>query len=185
MQVPPIEQGDARSPFDAMGHYHRRISRVLVGLEALAAEAAATPPPDLPVRVQEVVSALDADLGMHMADEESDIFPAVLAAAGSQARRAQAFALISALLVEHRELAERWHALRVPLLALGSGIAVGFPAADASDFIIRLRVHLEREDFELSELLRLLDPALSRRIATAIATRHAVEEGLEKGPGSN
>jgi iron-sulfur cluster repair protein YtfE (RIC family) len=174
MPVPPIEQGDESPPFDAMGHYHRRIARVLVGLEALAAEAAATPPPDLPGRIHDVVLALDADLGMHMADEESDIFPTVLAAAGSQARRAQAFALVSALLVEHRELAERWHALRVPLLALGSGINVGFPAEAAQDFIARLRTHLEREDFELGELLRLLDPALSRKIATAIAARHEI-----------
>ncbi len=56
---------------------------------------------------------------MHVSDEEKDVFPALLAAADSPARRAQAFELVSRLLVEHRELAELWHALRVALQPSG------------------------------------------------------------------
>ena len=43
----------------------------------------------------------------------------------------------------------------------------------ARDFIIRLRVHIEREEFELGELLHVLDPDRSRKIGIAIAERHA------------
>lgn len=173
MPVPPIDEGGANTPLTALGQCHQCIARMLVRLEAVTAEATVAPPADLPSRAHALVAELDAAMGVHMVDEESDMFPAVLAAADSPARRAQAFELVSALLVEHREMAEKWHALRIALMALGGGIAIAFPADAARDFIARLRVHLEREDFELNELLRILDPARSRAIAITIAERHA------------
>ncbi len=173
MQVPPIDEGGAETPLAALGQCHECIARMLARLEAVTAEAATAPPSDLPQRAHAIVTELDEAMGVHMVDEEQDMFPAVLAAADSPARRAQAFALVSALLVEHREMAEQWHALRISLLALGGGIAIPFPTQAARDFINRLRVHLEREDFELNELLRILDPARSREIAITIAERHA------------
>ena len=183
MPVPPIDEGGAISPLAALGPCHSCIAEMLQRLEAVAAEAAATPVPDLPERAHALVAELDAAMGVHMVDEEDDMFPAVLAAADSPARRAQAFALVSALLVEHREMAEQWHALRISLLALGSGVAIPFPTDVARDFIVRLRAHLEREDFELSELLRILDPARAREIAGSIADRHAEAcKGIGKCP---
>jgi hypothetical protein len=173
MQVPPVEEGGALTPLAALGLCHECIARMLERLEVVTAEAAAAPPSDLPARAHALVADLDEAMGVHMVDEESEMFPAVLAAADSPARRGQAFALVSALLVEHREMAEQWHALRISLLALGGGIAIAFPTEAARDFIARLRVHLEREDFELSELLRALDPARAREIASAISLRHA------------
>jgi len=164
--------GDAPSALDALGWHHRRIAATLRDLEALAADAAKGDIPGLPARVPPVVTAIDEDLGVHIDDEEQDIFPAVLAASGSPARTSQAFALVAALLVEHRELAEQWHELRVRLLAAAGGLAAPFPVAPARDFAQRLRVHAEREDFELAELVRLLDPERARHVAAAIAARH-------------
>lgn len=173
MPVPPTDEGGANSPLAALGPCHPCIAQMLQRLEAVAAEIGATPPPDLPARAHALVAELDVAMGVHMVDEETDMFPALLAAADSPARREQAFALVSGLLVEHREMAEQWHAVRVPLLALGGGVALPFPADVARDFIARLRAHLEREDLELNELLRILDPARAREIAGTIAHRHA------------
>ena len=173
MQALPTHQDGAPTLLEGLGQCRRCIEGMLRRLEAVVGEAQAAPSTDLPARAHALVAELDEAMGVHMVDEEEDIFPALLAAADSPARRAQAFALVSALLVEHRELAEHWHALRIPLLALGGGVAIGFPEPAARDFLVRLRVHLEREDFELGELLRLLDPALARDIGLAISARHA------------
>ena len=100
MQVPPIDEGGAETPLAALGQCHQCIARMLARLEAVTAEAATAPPSDLPQRAHAIVTELDEAMGVHMVDEEPDMFPAVLAAADSPARRAQAFALVSALLVK-------------------------------------------------------------------------------------
>ena len=176
MQEPQTEPTGAPSPREALGQCHLCIAVMLDRLEALAAELAGPLPgatPDgLPDRARALVAEIDEALGVHMADEETDVFPAVLAAADSPARRAQAFELVSSLLVEHRELAELWHALRIPLLALGSGVTVAFPGGTAADFLVLVRRHLEREGIELAEIVGVIDPARAQEIAVAIAHRH-------------
>lgn len=176
MQDPQTDPTGAPSPREAMGLCHRCVAGMLARLEALAASLAPDAPPapaaDLPDRARALVAEIDEALNVHVVDEEADIFPAVLAAADSPARRAQAFELVSSLLVEHRELAELWHALRIPLLALGGGVAVAFPGGTAAGFLVRMRAHLEREDLELAELMGVLDPERTRQIGAAIAHRH-------------
>jgi hemerythrin-like domain-containing protein len=167
----------ASSPREALGQCHRCIADMLARLEGLVSELArapAAPPPELADRARQLVAELDEALGVHMVDEECDVFPAVLAASQSPARHAQAFELVSSLLVEHRELSELWHALRVALLALGGGMAVAFPAGTAADFLVRVRSHLEREEVELAEILGTIGPARSGEIVASIAHRHDV-----------
>lgn len=174
MQTPQTDPSGAPSPREALGQCHRCIAGMLGRLEALAAELSGPGPgpADLPDRARALVAEIDEALNVHVLDEEADIFPAVLAAADSPARRAQAFELVSSLLVEHRELAELWHALRIPLLALGSGVAVALPDGTAADFLLRLRRHLDREDVELAEIMGVVDPTRTRDIAVSIAHRH-------------
>jgi hypothetical protein len=157
------DQDATPSPREALGLCHRCIAGMLDRVEALAAELA---------EGSALVSEIDEALNVHVTDEESDVFPAVLAAADSPARRAQAFSLVSSLLVEHRELAELWHALRIAFLALGGGVSVAFPGGTAADFLVRARAHLEREDLELGDLMGIVDRGRSREIAIAIANRH-------------
>jgi hypothetical protein len=172
----PNEPGGAPSPREALAMCHRCIAQMVGRLEALAHEivaaAPATPPAEVAGRARDLVAEIDEALGVHVADEEADVFPAVLAAADSPARRAQAFELVSSLLVEHRELAELWHALRIPLLGLGGGVAVPFPGGTAADFLMRLQRHLDREDVELADLMGVVSPERSRQISLAIAHRH-------------
>ena len=176
MAEPQNEVTGVSSPREALGQCHRCIAGMLDRLEALASElaapAAATPPADQPQRARTLVAEIDEALNVHMIDEETDILTAVLAAAHSPARRAQSFELVSSLLVEHRELAELWHALRIALLALGSGVSVAFPGGTAADFLLRIRRHLEREDLELTELMGVIDAARMRTIGIAISHRH-------------
>ncbi len=163
----------APSPREALGQCHQCIARMLDRLDALAGVlAAGGGAPIVPANVRALVAELDEALAVHTADEETDVFPALLASADSPARRAQAFELVSFLLVEHRELAELWHALRVPLLALGGGVAVAFPGGTAADFLLRARGHLARETGELAELMGVLDPRRSREIGVSLAARH-------------
>jgi len=176
MPDPQKEPNGTPSPRAALGLCHRCIAGMLGRLEALAAELAVPAPgaPDagLVDRARTLVAEIDEAFRVHMDDEEADIFPALLAACDSPARRAQAFELVSQLLIEHRELAELWHALRIPLLALGGGVAVAFPGETAADFLGRLRAHLEREEGELADLMGVIDASRSQTIAVSIAHRH-------------
>jgi hypothetical protein len=176
MQDLPKETGGAPSPREALAMCHRCIGQMVGRLEAIAHEIVAaapqSPPADLAERARALVSDIDEALGVHVADEEADVFPAVLAAADSPARREQAFELVSSLLVEHRELSELWHALRIPLLGLGGGVAVPFPGGTAADFLMRLQRHLDREGVELADLLGVVGADQSRRISLSIAHRH-------------
>jgi hypothetical protein len=170
------EPDDADTPRAALGLCHRCIGGMLERLQALAAEvsqlAESPPPPGLADRARALIAEIDEAMTVHIADEESDIFPALLAACDSPARRAQAFELVSSLLVEHREMAELWHALRIALLALGSGVAVAFPGGTAADYLVRVRAHLERENLELADLMGVIEAPRARQISVAIAHRH-------------
>lgn len=160
----------------ALGLCHRCIGGMLDRLDALAAEIAAaatgTPAAALADRARTLVAELDEAMAVHIADEESDIFPALLATCDAPARRAQAFELVSSLLVEHREMAEHWHALRIALLAIGSGIAVSFPGGTAASYLALSRAHVAREELELADLMRVIDAPRTQTIAVAIAHRH-------------
>ncbi|HEX4944371.1 MAG TPA: hemerythrin domain-containing protein [Usitatibacteraceae bacterium] len=176
MPVPQTEPTGAPSPREALAQCHLCIAAMLTRLGSIEGELVrtlpGTPAPDLPDRVRALVAEIDEALSVHIADEEADVFPALLAAAESPARRAQAFELVSSLLVEHREIAELWHALRIALLAAGGGVYIAYPGGTAADFLLRVLGHLERERTELAELMEVLDTAKSRAIAISIAHRH-------------
>ena len=176
MPQPQTEPNGAPSPRNALGLCHRCIAGMLDRLDALVVEIAAaatgTPEAALADRARTLVAELDEAMAVHIADEESDVFPALLAACDSPARRAQAFELVSSLLVEHREMAEHWHALRIALLAIGSGVAVSFPGGTAASYLTLARAHVAREELELADLMRVIDGPRTQRIAVAIAHRH-------------
>ncbi len=176
MPEPTAAPPGADSARAALGLCHRCIGGMLDRLDALVVEIAAaatgTPEAALADRARTLVADLDEAMAVHIADEEADVFPALLAACDSPARRAQAFELVSSLLVEHREMAEHWHALRIALLAIGSGVAVSFPGGTAASYLTLARAHVAREELELADLMRVIDAPRTQRIAVAIAHRH-------------
>ncbi len=175
MQERQTETGGAPSSREALGQCRRCVAAMLDRLEELAGDLLAlaqAPAPEHAERARALVGELDEALNLHVADEEKDVFPAVLAAADSPARRAQAFELVSSLLVEHRELAELWHALRVTLLAVAGGVSAALPGGTTADFLVRMRAHLDREESELIVVMGMIDSAPSQEIAVSIAKRH-------------
>ena len=111
----------------------------------------------------------------HHADEEVDLFPALLESmAGSDAVCLRQ--LVAALTAEHRELELRWRRIRVVL----ERVVAGQPAsldADAVQALVELyQRHIEREDGELLPLAaRLLDDALQDRVGHAMRRRRGVD----------
>ncbi len=112
----------------------------------------------------------------HHADEEQDLFPALLEAmAGSDAvcirnmmRRVQ---------TEHRELEARWRELREALQALQAGNAAALREALVQDFIAAYTAHIDYEQAEVLPMAeRLLDDEQLQRIGRAMRERRGVTE---------
>ena len=171
---PPPETAPpaAGNPLALLASYHDCIGHLLTHLEDLLADGRHDPKEREAV-ARDILTGFDCALHVHLDDEEDDVFPAILAAAESPARRAQAFELVSSLLVEHREMAELWTGLRVALGALGHGVALPFPELTARRFLDLCRRHLEREEREVGDLARQIPPARLEQVVMSIARRHA------------
>lgn len=169
-EIPPSPAGTALALLSA---YHECMGNLLVHLEDLLADGMRDPGAREAV-ARDILTGFDCALHVHLDDEEDDVFPAILAAAESPARRAQAFELVSSLLVDHREMAELWTGLRVSLGALGGGIALPFPELTARRFLDLCRQHIEREERELGDLARRIPPMRLAQVAGSIERRHQV-----------
>jgi hemerythrin-like domain-containing protein len=114
----------------------------------------------------------------HHADEEVDLFPALIESmAGSDAVCLRE--LTASLSAEHRELEQRWRALRRRLQQLALGHASTLTDEDVHDFIGLYQRDIAREEAELLPMAaRLLSDAELDRIGLAMrARRGAFEPG--------
>ena len=110
----------------------------------------------------------------HHADEEDDLFPALLEAmAGSDAVCIRA--LTDGLRAEHRALEARWRRLRERLTHIAAGHSAELPASEVQDFVAAYTAHIEKEDSELLPLAtRLLSDADITRVGTAMRVRRGI-----------
>ena len=110
----------------------------------------------------------------HHADEEDDLFPALLEAmAGSDAVCIRA--LTEGLRAEHRALEARWHRLRERLTQIAAGHSAELPAAEVQDFVAAYTTPIDKEDSELLPLARrLLSDADISRVGTAMRVRRGI-----------
>ena len=110
----------------------------------------------------------------HHADEEEDLFPALLEAmAGSDAVCVRA--LTDSLRIDHRTLEALWHDLRESLSQIANGQAVDLPAAQVQAFVTAYTRHIEKEDAELLPLAtRLLSDADIARVGKAMRVRRGI-----------
>jgi len=109
----------------------------------------------------------------HHADEESDLFPSLLAAAG--ARASGVGDLVKRLCADHRVLEGQWAALRAVLHPLSSGEAVALPQTLVEGFVTRYREHIALEEAQLLPRATALLPAATLSlIGTAMAARRGV-----------
>jgi len=120
---------------------------------------------------QSLLRYFDGPALYHHADEEQDLFPALLeSVAGSDATCLRG--LFDRLSTEHRQLESQWQRLRPLLLQLLEGEAPELPMQDIQTFIDGYAGHLQCEDQELLPLAhRLLDHASLEQIGNAMRRR--------------
>lgn len=174
-------------PLEMLAACHDRIDQQCATLARLqghlAAHGADSAARDAAARVMRYFDTAARD---HHADEEVDLFPALIESmAGSDAVCLRA--MTAALTREHRELEQRWRSLRSVL----TQVVAGHPAALASnavaDFIGLYQRHIAHEEAELLPMAqRLLSDAELDRIGRAMRERrgvHITESSTAAAPG--
>ena len=160
------------APLDMMSSCHDRMRRQCRTLARLA-QHVASQGADAQAReaAAGVLRYFDTAAVHHHADEERDLFPALLESmAGSDAVCLRA--LTEGLAADHRRLEALWRGLRAALGEIAQGVTAALPETQAQAFIQAYQEHLQREDDELLPLARRLlgDDAL-RQLGQAMQRR--------------
>jgi hemerythrin-like domain-containing protein len=111
----------------------------------------------------------------HHADEEQDLFPALIESmAGSDAVCLRK--LTTGLAAEHRELEARWQRVRAALERVVAGDSVLLEAAGVQMLVDLYRRHIEREEGELLPMAaRLLSDEDLDRVGRAMRERRGID----------
>jgi hypothetical protein len=159
-------------PVASLSACHRRLLQQCGSLRGLAAqlnERGADPPAREAAGA--VMRTFDSAAHHHHADEELDLFPALIESmAGSDAVCLRE--LTEALTAEHRELQQRWHALRAALERAGRGDTAALNVDAVEAFVGLYQRHIAREEAELLPMAqRLLNDDELQRIGSAMRAR--------------
>jgi len=164
-------------PLEMLSACHGRVERQCLTLLRLVPHLAANGP-DQAAReaAQNVMRYFDTSARHHHADEEEDLFPALLQSAPATGL-AQARELVDALRAQHRELEQYWAQLRPQL----EGVALGTQARLDADEVARLvdlyRSHIAREEAELLPLAAgLLGVARLDAVGRAMRLRRGIQD---------
>jgi hemerythrin-like domain-containing protein len=165
------------APLEMLAACHGRVHKQCETLGRLAAHL---PTHGSDTAAQQAATAVmryfDTAARDHHADEEEDLFPALLEAmAGSDAVCLRA--LTEGLVAEHRLLEARWHRLREVLTQIAQGQPVELSVSQVQDFVAAYAAHIEKEDTELLPMAaRLLSDADITRVGTAMRVRRGIGE---------
>ena len=165
------------APLEMLSACHGRVERQCETLLRLAPHLAASgPDPAAREAAQNVMRYFDTSARHHHADEEEDLFPALLQCAPRD-ELAAVSGLIAALLAQHRALEQAWSGLRLIL----DEVRRGNPGTLAEDEVGRLvnlyREHIAREESELLPLAaRVLDSAQLDEIGRAMRVRRGIRD---------
>jgi hemerythrin-like domain-containing protein len=123
-----------------------------------------------------VMRYFDTSAKHHHADEEEDLFPALIESmAGSDPVCLRE--LTARLTAEHRELGARWQDVRAVLERVVAGDNVLLDAQAVEGFVSLYEQHMEREESELLPMAaRLLSDDELDRIGRAMRERRAIRE---------
>lgn len=163
------------APLEMLAACHGRVHKQCDTLGRLAAHL---PTHGSDAAAQQAATAVmryfDTAARDHHADEEEDLFPALLEAmAGSDAVCLRE--LTDGLRAEHRVLEGRWAALREVLARVARGQPVALPPSDVQAFVAAYAAHIEKEDTELLPMAtRLLSDADITRVGTAMRVRRGI-----------
>jgi hemerythrin-like domain-containing protein len=123
-----------------------------------------------------VIRYFDTSALHHHADEEDDLFPALIESmAGSDAICLRD--MIDGLTADHRALAACWRHLRAILERIAAGERVPLLFDDVEALAVRYERHIEREEKELLPMAaRLLSDDDLARIGRAMRARRGIDE---------
>lgn len=171
------------APLEMLAECHRRVERQCATLARLAAHL---PAHGSDAEAREAAAAVlryfDSAAPNHHADEEDDLFPALLESmAGSDAVCLRE--IIAALRADHRELDRQWASLRVRVRSVAAGEAALLSAEAVASFAGLYTRHIAREEGELLPMAeRLLGDAELDRIGAAMRRRRGLAD--EESPPS-
>ena len=122
-----------------------------------------------------VIRYFDTAAQDHHADEESDLFPALIESMADR-ESTQLRELIEGLCTEHRALEGHWRRLRALLSAISEGQRTTLAQADVTPLTELYARHIAREEAELLPMAaRMLDDAALKRVGRAMRTRRGIE----------
>ena len=165
------------APLEVLQACHQRIHKQCATLRRLVPHVAAHGADDAAREAAaQVLRYFDTAAQHHHADEEQDLFPALLESmAGSDAVCLRE--LIGGLITQHRELDARWRVLRPVLDRITAGDDARLDGAAVEALAEAYAVHIEREEGELLPMAgRLLGDAELQRIGTAMRGRRGLPE---------
>lgn len=164
-------------PLEMLSACHGRVERQCQTLLRLVPHLAANGP-DQAAReaAQNVVRYFDTSARHHHADEEEDLFPALLRSA-SETGFAHLRDLIAALRAQHRELEQAWGQLRWKLERIWLGVKSELDADEVGRLAELYRSHIAREEEELLPLAaRLLGESQLDAIGRAMRLRRGIKD---------
>lgn len=162
-------------PLEMLAACHHRVDSQCMTLQRLVAHVATHGADgDARVAAAAVLRYFDTAALDHHADEEVDLFPALIESmAGSDAVCIQA--LVASLLAEHRALESLWRRLRPALLKIAAGEAQPLLASDVMPLVDLYAQHIAREEVDLLPMAaRLLSDEALDSVGRAMRARRGI-----------
>jgi hemerythrin-like domain-containing protein len=165
------------APLEMLSACHHRVEQQCATLRRLVAHLGTTNGADADARVAvaAVLRYFDTAAKDHHADEEADLFPALVESmAGSDAVCIRQ--LIDALTLDHRALESHWQRLRLSLQGIAAGASwPPLASVDVEPFIALYERHIAREERELLPMAqRLLTDEALERVGRAMRERRGI-----------
>jgi len=162
-------------PLEMLAACHHRVENQCATLQRLAVHVAKHgSDAEARVAAAAVLRYFDTSAVHHHADEETDLFPALIEAmAGSDAVCIQV--LIESLKRDHRTLESHWQSLRPALLKIAAGEPQPLLTGDVMPLVTLYAQHMAREEAELLPMAArvLCDSALDT-VGRAMRTRRGI-----------
>ena len=163
-------------PLEMLSACHRRIENQCATLRRLVAHLVAHgADDDARIAARNVMRYFDTAANDHHADEEQDLFPALLESmAGSDPVCLRE--MTAGLTAEHRELEALWRQLRADLQRISEGEAAPLGEAAVEALVTLYERHIEREERELLPMAaRLLSDEELARVGRAMRERRGID----------
>lgn len=170
------------APLEMLSACHHRIERQCNTLRRLAPHLREHGSDDeARIAASRIMRYFDTSALQHHADEEVDLFPALLESmAGSDAVCIRQ--LTDGLAADHRRLEAGWRRLRIPLAQIADGQPAELPADTLEGFVKLYEDHMQREEDELLPMAaRLLSDADITRIGQAMRQRRGISDADIEG----